>query len=204
MGFGTLITIFLFELTNIYTIKKIIKHQGILHYIKAWNHTILNSTLLGPFVYKQITIHLHNKNNSIIYNFINIQKILFIHSIGYWFVHKLMHTKTLWCIHKYHHSYSIYVTPVVCMAVTPMEYTLAYMLPFIIGSYLINPSSLELFYSASIVSFCNIIIHCPSIKNLSKYYPNWWISPNKHLLHHSSKNKHIAASTYDIDYILQK
>ena len=107
MGFGTLITIFLFELTNIYTIKKIIKHQGILHYIKAWNHTILNSTLLGSFVYKQITIHLHNKNNSIIYNFINIQKILFIHSIGYWFVHKLMHTKTLWCIHKYHHSYLI-------------------------------------------------------------------------------------------------
>tara|TARA_B100001093_G_C26664307_1_gene943303 strand:- start:129 stop:779 length:651 start_codon:yes stop_codon:yes gene_type:complete len=200
LGFGTLTLTILLEITNLSTVKKIINHQGKSVYITACINTTVNSLIYGPLVYNYI------KDDSKIHKFslININNILIIHSIGYWCAHKLMHTKYLYFIHKFHHTFSIYVTPVIAMAVSIYEYFFAYMTPFVIGSYIIKPSNIELITAASIVSVCNLIIHNPNLEYLGTYYPDWLVSPEKHLKHHSLKNKHIAASTYDIDFFFNK
>jgi len=203
LGLGTLFITSILELSNLKTINNLIDYHGKTYYLKAWNYTIINSCLYGPITYCAISYKFVDySSHNIFINLLNIQSILIIHSIGYWGAHNLMHTKYLWNIHKFHHTFSRYVTPAIAMAVTPSEYFLAYMFPFILASYIIYPTTFELTCSASIVSICNLIIHCPSLNWTSKYYPNWLVSPNKHLIHHAYKNnKHIAASTFDLDYI---
>ena len=204
LGLITLSFVFFLETTNINTIKQIIHKQGLTHYLHAWAATTLNSVILGPVVYKFVEyIYIDELKHSLLTNVLNINFILILHSIGYFSAHNVMHTKYLWFAHKFHHTFSLNVSPVVAMAVSPAEYGIAYMLPFVIASLFVKPNNNELVISAGIVSFCNIIIHCPSIRFISMYYPNWWVSPEKHLLHHSNKkSKHIAASTFDLDYIL--
>tara|TARA_B100001996_G_scaffold81654_1_gene60234 strand:+ start:3442 stop:4146 length:705 start_codon:yes stop_codon:yes gene_type:complete len=204
LGLGTISLVTCLELTNLSSVVKLIRYNGIYSYVKAWAHTIVNSALFGPIVYHGVRQNLLDvKEHTIIVNIINIPTILLLHSYGYWVAHNMMHKKYLWCIHKYHHTYSCYVTPVVAMAVSPMEYSIAYMFPFIFASCIITPSNFELLTSATIISVCNLMIHCPSIEYFSKYYPDWWVSPGKHLKHHYSKSKcHIAAPTIDIDFLI--
>ena len=204
LGVGTMFMVTCLELTNLRLVFQLINHNGIYSYTNAWLHSTVNAVIFGPFVYYIVNENLVDNNiHPITENLVNISSLLIVHSCGYWLAHNAMHKKYLWFIHKFHHTYSKYVTPVVAMAVSPLEYFLAYMLPFIAGSYLIYPSNFELITSASIISICNLMIHCPSIDNISKLYPKWWVTPEKHLKHHSSSKKcHIAAPTIDIDFIL--
>tara|TARA_Y100000389_G_scaffold205111_1_gene263336 strand:- start:956 stop:1624 length:669 start_codon:yes stop_codon:yes gene_type:complete len=204
LGFGTIGLIIFLEFTNTSIVVKIIEKHGISHYLKAWITTIINSVLIGPNVYRLVGyLWIDREPHAFITNIVNVNKTLIVHSFGYWVAHNLMHIKCMWFIHKFHHTYSLYVTPVVANAVSPMEYGFAYMLPFILASYVINLSNIELLISAGIVSVCNLIIHCPSLKWMGEYYPKWWVSPQKHLIHHrTKKGLHIAASTIDVDYIV--
>tara|TARA_B100001996_G_scaffold284216_1_gene224532 strand:- start:4476 stop:5195 length:720 start_codon:yes stop_codon:yes gene_type:complete len=210
LGFGTLIIVGLLELKNKNNVKNIISYYGRQKYLEAWYHTIINSIVFGPMVYQIVSENFldsqnHPKKDPIVTSTVHISFIIVIHSGGYWYAHSLMHTRFLWSIHRFHHTYSNYVTPVVAMAVSPMEYILAYMLPFIVASWAVRPSHLELLISAGIISLCNLIIHSPSLDYLSKYIPIWWISPEKHLTHHKRSDKsHLSAPTFDIDYLIER
>ena len=159
LGFGTLLSVGLLELTNINNVQNIISYYGVKKYLEAWYHTSINSVLFGPIVYQIVGENfVDNSKHSKVSITVNIGFIFLIHSWGYYYVHSLMHTKYLWSIHRFHHTYSNYVTPVVAMAVSPMEYILAYMLPFIVASWALRPSHLELLIGAGIISFCNLLI----------------------------------------------
>tara|TARA_Y100000768_G_C23980709_1_gene685618 strand:+ start:11 stop:718 length:708 start_codon:yes stop_codon:yes gene_type:complete len=206
LGFGTLFSVGLLELTNINNVQNIISYYGVKKYLEAWYHTSINSVLFGPIVYQIVSENfLDNRKHSKVSITVNIGFIFLIHSWGYYYVHGLMHTKYLWSIHRFHHTYSNYVTPVVAMAVSPFEYILAYMLPFVVASWALRPSHLELLIGAGVISFCNLLIHSPSFDYLSEKIPNWWISPEKHLTHHKRSDKsHLSAPTIDIDYLMHQ
>jgi sterol desaturase/sphingolipid hydroxylase (fatty acid hydroxylase superfamily) len=207
LGFATIGAVIFLELTNINTIKKIIKNQGFHHYLMAWLFSLINTIFIGPNIYGIVSYFWIDKSkHNILQTILNVNKILIIHSFGYWQAHNLMHHRKFFIeAHKFHHTYSSYVTPIVANAVSINEYGLAYMLPFIVASILIKPTNLELQIGGGIVSICNLIIHCPSLIKISPYYPNWFVSPDKHLIHHKTKNaSHKAASTFDLDYIFNK
>ena len=202
LGFSTLLLTAILEIMNKKSASNIIKEQGIHLYYSAWMNTTLNSIIYGPIVYSWVTNNLiyNSTNHHYIISAININSLLIIHSIGYWIAHIIMHNKKFFFMHRFHHKFSIHVSPVIAMAVSPYEYFFAYMLPFIIGSIMIIPNSNELNIAASIVSISNIIIHSPSF-NIDVEYPDCLVSPSKHLSHHESMNTHLAAPTYDLDYI---
>ena len=74
-------------------------------------------------------------------NIFDIFGLITIHSAVYSFVHRLMHKVTAFRpIHKHHHKYKEIVLPSNANAVTSNEFIFAYMLPFVVGCSLINPT----------------------------------------------------------------
>ncbi len=203
LGWSTMFVTSCLEIANKDTVFKIIKKQGMRLYLTAWAHTTVNATIYGPIVYYWVGDNIidYSNKHSYLKSVINTNSLLVIHSIGYWLVHIMMHNKRFFFMHRFHHKFSTHVSPVIAMAVSPYEYFFAYMLPFIIGSYIIVPNNIELVIAAGIVSICNLIIHSPSLELYSYLIPESLVTPIKHLTHHELMNTHFAAPTYDLDFI---
>lgn len=201
LGFCTILITGIFELFNKNSASKIINEQGISLYIDAWQLSTLNSIFYGPIIYFYVTNNFIDNytNHNYIANIFNINGLLIIHSFCYYIAHIIMHYKYFFFMHEFHHKFSNNVSPVIAMSVSIYEYLFAYMLPFIVGSYIFNPNTLELNSAASVVSVFNIIIHTPSLENI-KYY-KFFVSPYQHLKHHKIMTKHFSAPTYNLDYI---
>tara|TARA_Y100001973_G_scaffold106627_1_gene185934 strand:+ start:2690 stop:3328 length:639 start_codon:yes stop_codon:yes gene_type:complete len=205
LGLSTIVATKILEIINMKTARKIIQTHGFWHYANAWIKSILNSVLFGPLVYNLVKhVYVDKESHSLPVSFIKTPLLIILHSFGYWAAHSLMHEKTLWSAHKFHHTFSTHVTPVVAMAVSPWEYIIAYMAPFVLASWMVTPSEVELVIAAAVVSCCNLIIHTPSLEYTSKYYPKWLVSPSTHLRHHRFNDKeHIAAPTINLDYLFR-
>jgi sterol desaturase/sphingolipid hydroxylase (fatty acid hydroxylase superfamily) len=116
----------------------------------------------------------------------------------------MMHNiRSLKKIHKFHHKFANVLIPSLGISVTPYEYTFAYVLPFVVGGYIVNPNLLTLNFAIGTISLLNIFIHCNELSNL-KYY-RYFVSPNDHFNHHKNipnKNTY-AAPLINIDNILE-
>jgi len=113
-----------------------------------------------------------------------------------------MHTPLFYPIHKFNHNFNRYVIPMSANAASIYEKLFAYLLPIIIPIICIHPDSISINISIGIISFNNILIHSPILRNTSKYLPNIFVSTNKHLIHHKYSNKHYSAPIIDYDYLL--
>ena len=143
----------------------------------------------------------------IFYKIIKYSKLLnffkFIHSAVYSFVHRLMHKVTAFRpIHKHHHKYKEIVLPSNANAVSSNEFIFAYMLPFVVGCALINPTSNSLSVATLIVSGFNICIHSVSLSK-HKWF-KWFVTPSEHLHHHETKSSIYSAPTISWGKILKR
>ena len=130
----------------------------------------------------------------------NIITILLIQNIGYYLVHKLFHMSKLYKFHKFHHKFDKILIPSLGNAVSITEFTLAYMLPFVMGAYITHPSELSMIIPLFLVAILNMSIHCQELNKFK--YPSFIVSPKNHFIHHQERNKHFAAPILNIDKII--
>lgn len=132
-----------------------------------------------------------------------ISVILFVHSMLFYSAHRAFHSyPTLYRHHRFHHRFNVNVPPMAANSVSPVEYIVAYILPFTAAIPLVRPDRFSLRMSVAIVSFTNLFIHTPKLNDISKRLPSWLVSTDDHLEHHRRLNTKYAAPTFNIDYFV--
>lgn len=159
----------------------------------------INLIIVGPFVYTLLDYFLISHNIS--FYILDSIGIIFIHGIGYYTAHSLMHkNKLFYKFHTFHHKFDDVLIPSIGNAVSIQEFFIAYLLPFIVGAILLQPSELAFNIGIGCISLFNLVIHCMELEKIK--YANYLVSPKKHITHHHVKDKHYAAPILDLDYIL--
>lgn len=167
---------------------------------KGLNASFFNLVCVGPIVYCFVDFFLIDK--TFIFYFNQMIGILSIHSVGYYLTHKAFHeNKSIYKYHSFHHKFDNILIPSIGNAVSIQEFFLAYMLPFILGAYIIYPTELSFVGGVGLISIFNLIIHTKELEDIS--YLDCLVSPKKHITHHKVKKKHYAAPILDLDYILE-
>ena len=158
-----------------------------------------NLMVIGPTIYCFIDYYL--LEHSYIIQPIKIMGVLSIHSVGYYFSHLAMHKSTyLYKFHKFHHEFDKVLIPSIGNAVSKEEFIISYVAPFVTSAYVLNPSELSFIIPISIISVMNLVIHCKEFENFQ--YSKYFVSPKNHIMHHEVREKHFAAPTFNIDYLL--
>ena len=169
-------------------------------YVSNIHANLKNLFLLSPFYYFLAYYFLLDSSSNY-FSIINTSVLLFIQNIFYHYAHKYMHNipKIRW-MHDFHHKY-IETTPTIGNAVTMAEYQIAYVLPFLIGSFIVHPSPVDLQVTVFIISSLNMFIHSQELKEM-KYF-SLLVSPNKHIGHHETRSGTYSAPLFDLDKIFK-
>ena len=169
-------------------------------YIDNLHANLRNLFVLSPFYYL-LAYYFFLNNTSNGFSFVNISILLFIQNFFYHYSHKYMHTiSTIRWMHEFHHKY-IETTPTIGNAVSAAEYQVAYVLPFIIGSSVVCPTSLDLQITVFIISSLNMFIHSQELKEM-KYF-SILVSPKKHISHHETRSGTYSAPLFDLDKLFE-
>ncbi len=170
-------------------------------YNDGMKKVINNLILLGPIYYFGVDNFIISDHISEI-NLIETFNIVIIHSFGYYTAHRLMHRSDLFRkYHNFHHKFNETLTPSIGNAVSGSEFTFAYMTPFMIGAYLVDPNINSFNLGIMIVAFMNLVIHTQELSDVN--YNKLFVSPKTHLNHHQGKNKKstYSAPTFNLEYI---
>lgn len=170
-------------------------------YTSGMKTSFNNLLILGPIFYFGVDNNLISDHVSNV-NFFETINIVFIHSLGYYCSHRLMHRSDLFRkYHNYHHKFNETLIPSIGNSVSISEFTFAYMTPFVFGALITNPNINSFNLAIAIVSFMNLIIHTPELSE--KEWSNYFVSPKTHLNHHQGKNKNstYSAPTLNLEYI---
>lgn len=151
----------------------------------AWNLLVL-----GPVVYAWVRSWARGvRHKSAARQLWDAAAIVLVHSGLYALVHRGMHRVTcLRPVHAFHHRYATDVTPTVGNAVSPFEFALAYLLPFVAATAWVRATEASLFGAACVVSGFNLVVHAPSVAaSHSNAWPAWLVDPQEHLEHHRAR-----------------
>ena len=166
-------------------------------YQNCYRAVYMNILVISPIIFtgaKMLII----KNTDNYITIFEYMPIILIHNVGYHCSHYLMHKVSyLRKLHDFHHQLKNPVIPSVGNAVSVGEFLFAYVLPFLIGAYVINPTIINFKIAIGFISFLNLIIHCEELRwlRINKYF----VSPYKHTEHHH-KIDHIN-DTYSAPFI---
>ena len=156
---------------------------------------------IGPMIYALVDVIFID--NSLYFSLRQMNNIIIIHSIGYYLVHFAMHQqKSLIKYHSFHHRFDKVLIPSIGNSVSSEEFGAAYMLPFVVGSALVGPSSSSFINAVGLISLFNLIIHCKELEHIKML--ELFVSPKKHILHHESRTKHFSAPIYDLEYLFAR
>ena len=182
---------------------KKIKRENHELYLDAMGALITNMIIISPIVYSLNDLFLINHQISPwSVDISKVGSILLIQNIGYYVVHRSFHEiPSLYTYHKFHHKFDKVLVPSLGNAVSSEEYIMAYLFPFILGSYLTHPSELTFVIPILITVILNMMIHCQELNDL--IYPFFLVSPQNHFEHHQVRNKHYAAPLINIDSLVQ-
>lgn len=202
--------------------------------LNLFNHITLglpsyigNATIILPYFNKdheeQINIQQDSKNvfyyffqNNHLHQYQAVQwffqlcfqvlSLIMIHSLCFYTIHRVFHSyPKLYKWHKFHHLFNMHVPPLAANAVSPVEYFIGYVSPFLVGTILIHPSELAMWIAVLIIGICNIIMHTPKIESwYDSIIPCWMVGTGDHLEHHRRLNCHYAAPTFDVDWAVEQ
>tara|TARA_B100001175_G_C19403004_1_gene587240 strand:+ start:413 stop:1075 length:663 start_codon:yes stop_codon:yes gene_type:complete len=180
------------------TTKKYMKNNTQL-YIDNLHANLKNLFILSPFYYF-LAYNILLDNSIQKFSILNTCVLLFIQNIFYHYAHQYMHIiPNIRWIHDFHHKYTE-TTPTIGNAVTMSEFQIAYILPFLIGSFIVNPSPLDLKTAIFIISTLNMFIHSQELKEI-KYF-DYLVSPKKHIGHHETRSGTYSAPLLDLDKLI--
>lgn len=170
--------------------------------IDAYQKIQINLLVISPFIYMVNDQFLINHESNLI-NCRHAGALLLIHHIGYYIVHKSMHQiNYLRGYHDFHHKFDKHLCPSIGNAVSHTEFLFAYVLPFVMGGYIIKPNEITFIVPIGLISIFNNLIHCKELKNVP-WLP-LFVSPAMHIKHHEVRDKHYSAPILDLDYFLEK
>ena len=200
--YTTVFMFFMEYLNIIFTGIKLYDKDGLnILYKQAILSNAVNLWLFGPIAYYVAINYLSTSNYY--YSIISFPGMLLTQNILYYKFHQITHIPNYYWIHKFHHQFNkhTFVLPISANAVSIPEFILLYMLPILTGIYLFKPTEYVIITSSMIISIGNITIHSPILANVK--YPNYLVSPKKHINHHIKDIKHnYSAPLFDFDYIV--
>lgn len=172
-------------------------------YVECYRAVNINLLIVGPIFFalaKQLSLlDLHSNTISPL----EYLPLIFIHNVGYHFMHYLMHKNNYmrkW--HNFHHQFIKPIFPSVGNAVSFEEFTFAYVMPFILGAAIVSPNVQNFKMAIGVISLLNLTIHTEELRNIK--YPEYIVSPYKHTEHHhktsSGENDTYSAPLIDLDY----
>jgi sterol desaturase/sphingolipid hydroxylase (fatty acid hydroxylase superfamily) len=205
MTFCTVMLTLLLELASLDAVRSICRRKGGAQlYAQGVLANFVNNCLFGPISYEMVNAwFLSAPFDSWWTRLCMVGTILMGHAVGYYAAHRWMHTRKMYWAHRFHHRFNVFVVPVTANAVSPAEYAIAYMAPFVAGAALLRPDRCSLFIAVGIVSLNNLLIHTPGLCDLSaKYVPWLGVSTADHLEHHKRLTSFYAAPTISIDKLL--
>ena len=165
-------------------------------YIDNLHANLKNLFILSPFYYF-LAYYFLLDNSSNYFSIINTFVLLLVQNIFYHYAHQYMHNiPSIRWMHDFHHKY-IETTPTIGNAVSMAEYQIAYVLPFLIGSFIVHPSPVDLQVTVFIISSLNMFIHSQELKEM-KYF-SMLVSPKKHIGHHETRSGTYSAPLLDLD-----
>lgn len=177
------------------TTKKYMKNNTDL-YVSNIHANLKNLFLLSPFYY-YLAYYILLNNSSNYFSIINTSVLLLIQNLFYHYAHQYMHIiPSIRWMHDFHHKY-IETTPTIGNAVSMAEYQIAYVLPFMIGSFITHASPVDLQVTVFIISSLNMFIHSQELKEM-KYF-SMLVSPKKHIGHHETRSGTYSAPLFDLD-----
>tara|TARA_Y100000816_G_scaffold284385_1_gene262483 strand:- start:63 stop:704 length:642 start_codon:yes stop_codon:yes gene_type:complete len=183
------------------TYKKILSDNNSLNlYIEGKNKCYVNLVYISPLFYVFNNFFLID-NSRYNFQFLNFLILLLGHNVFYYFAHIMMHKISfIRFIHEFHHKFDKNLIPSIGNAVSEYEFLFAYLLPFIISCFLLNPTQITLDFVIGIIATLNMFIHTDQLHDLP--YSYYFVSPKDHINHHKVQHKHYAAPLLNLDNIL--
>ena len=168
-------------------------------YISGIRSMYLNLLLVSGINYTiAYNSFLELKNNNI--NYINYFGILLIHNIMYFSMHLMVHKiNSIRFIHEFHHLFKQNI-PSIGNSVSYLEFQFMYVLPFLVGMYLLKPNPITIDCSILTISLLNALIHSSNLKKI--YWPSLLVSPNQHSIHHETYSSNYSAPLINLDKIM--
>ena len=202
LGFSVLVFGYILDNTISYKSKLYLINNNKKLLIKAYCYTIFNLLILSPIYYDLLNKYLISCDEKY-FNIIKYLQLLIIQSLTYYIVHYMMHNiYFLRKIHKFHHKFTNILIPSIGISVSPQEFTIAYIFPFMIGSYLTNSNIITINSAIGTISLLNMFIHCNEFSNIKLY--KYLVSPNDHSEHHTNTKKNsYAAPLINIDNLIE-
>ena len=205
---GTLVLTVILELASLPTVRSILKTaEGKSLYVSAVFLNFLNHYVYGIPVYMAAVLFFCRHEKDFGYQLFALRAlgVILVHALSYYHVHKSFHTfPGLYKYHRYHHRFNTHVPPVSANAVSGVEYLLAYVVPFALAAFLVKPNVPEFQLAIGVISFCNLLIHTPSLEELSKRLWPVFSSTHRHIEHHKRLNVNYAAPTLNIDWFVKQ
>lgn len=157
-------------------------------YIQGQKNVHLNLLIISPLNYIFAYNYLMITNENFI-NFYNLIGMLLIQNLFYFLLHRFVHKfKYIKHIHDFHHRFIINI-PSIGNSVSLLEFQFMYVIPFLVGMFVLRPNVVTVNISILIISILNSIIHCNELVNFS-WIP-FIVSPKDHSDHHKT-----TAGTY--------
>ena len=212
LGLATLALTVGFECTDLSTTRAFVaaSRDNRELYATALIMNVVNNAFIGPFVWDRTVARYctvwgdtHGPNRSISKVAAQAIALVFVHAIGYFLVHRAFHTPLLCRFHRLHHRFRAVVLPMTANCVSIVEYALAYMLPFVVGAWLLAPLELALVVAAGWISVCNLLVHTPTLRApAAAHLSRWCVGTHDHMDHHLRQTSKFAAPTLNIDRLL--
>ena len=100
-------------------------------------------------------------------------------------------------------QFNAIVLPSSASAVSVPEFLLAYMAPFLLGSWAGSCDKCSAVASASLVAVSNLIIHTPALEEKMKSLPWFFVLPSDHITHHRQLTCNYGAPIIHFDRVFE-
>jgi len=172
----------------------------------AWYVSSFNNVVLGTATYYTTVRYVCHPTGSktLQEQVMAAAGVVVIEAFLYYLVHKAFHeVKGLYWMHKYHHGFSEVVLPSAANAVSIFEYTIAYMMPLMVGALLTQADEAAAVLGATVVAISNLFLHTPWLA--THEYPHWiFVSASDHLSHHRNLKGNYGAPVFHVDRIVER
>ena len=201
LGLSTITTGILMDNTISKKSLQILKKNSTELYNNGKKKIVTNLLIVGPLYHNIVETYLINDSSDII-NIFQTILLVYLHSCGYFIMHRLMHRNDLFRkYHYFHHQFNTTLIPSISNSVSIQEFTLAYMLPFFIGESIVNSNINTFNLAVIIVSFMNLVIHTQELTSIE--WNPYFVSPKIHSNHHNKMNNRsiYSAPTFNLEEI---
>ncbi len=199
---GMLLLEFILSMEDVRQLRK--REGGKRLHLAGMAATTFNSIVLGSVTYAVIVKYccVQGQDLRLIQQIRSVIAFLIIENSWYYVAHKAMHTPRLYWMHRFHHKFNVVVLPSSASAVSIPEFLLAYMAPFLLGSYLGGTDKVSAIIAAMIVMAANFFIHTPALEKAMSRLPWIFVRPSDHFAHHRQLTCNYGAPIFSIDRIL--